>query len=153
MPTKNPRITITLDTTTYETLARLSAVGGDSMSRIVTGFLSVCVPSMERMVLVMERAKMAPKEARAGLEAAIASIEAQVLPAMVERLEQQDLFLDQVVREATAAAIAAAAGTSSALRGTEPVPAPLDPRPVTRGSGRVKTPPRVPANGGKHGPL
>lgn len=145
------------------------------MSAIVADFLTICVPSMERMVLVMERAKMAPKEARAGLEAAIASIEAQVLPALAEHLDQQDMFLDQVVREATSAAIAAAAAGSRAQRGTVPAPVfPLppskvqahaetngippagavpDPRPVTRGSGSGKTLPSVPAKGGRHGSL
>jgi hypothetical protein len=153
MPTKNPRLTINLDPPTYDALRRLSAVGGGSMSNIVTGFLSVCVPSMQRMIVMMERANQAPIEAQQGLAAAIAAVEAKVLPAMAVQLEQQDMFLDQVVREATAAAIAAAAAPVRAVRATEPATARPDPRPVTRGSGRAGVPLRVPSKGGRRGSL
>jgi len=147
MSTKKPRITITLEPTTYETLSRLSVAGGESMSEIVTGFLAVCVPSMERMVLVMERAKTAPEEAKAGLKAAIDKVERAVLPGMVKDLEQGDLFLRDVVE----AAISASAESGGAQRARALRSGSSTPVLVTRGSGRAEASPRVPAKGGKRG--
>jgi len=151
MPTKKPRVSINLKPTTYALLSRLSAVGGDSMSEIVGGFLDVCVPAMERMVVVLERAKAAPEEARVGLAAAVARAEERLLPALTEALDQQDLFLVDAV-ESMKATPAAASGRAGRARAV-PVAGVRTPGLVTRGSGRVKTPPRVPSKGGKHGPL
>lgn len=148
MPTKKPRITITLDQPTYETLSRLSTVGGDSMSEIVTGFLAVCVPSMERMVVVMEQANRAPEQAKAGLAAAIAKVEESILPAMALQLDQGDMFLSEVVNAAVTAS-----GRAATTKETVPARSPPStPGPVTRGSGTPRSY-KLPANGAKHGPI
>ena len=93
MPTAKPRITVTLDERAHEVLSRLSVASGDSMSQIVAGFVDLAVPSLERVVVVLERAKSAPKEARDGLAAAIDRAERQLLPALVNSQDQVDLFL------------------------------------------------------------
>lgn len=96
MPTTKPRITITLDPRSHEVLTRLSAASGDSMSQIVASFVDLALPSLERVVAVLERAKTAPAEARAGLAAAIERAERNLMPLMQEALGQQDMFLADI---------------------------------------------------------
>jgi len=150
MPTLRPRITITLTKHSHAVLSRLSAASGDSMSEIVTGFVDLAVPSLERVVVVLEQARKAPKEAHAGLAAAVERAERQLLPAMQAALDQQDLFLSDV--SAATRPQDRVGGLRAAQR-----PAPADPLrkaladarapkatpvPVTRGSG-TGTPPRA----------
>jgi hypothetical protein len=71
MPTAKPRITITLEPHPHEVLSRLSAVGGQSMSSIVSEYVNLALPSLERLVVVLEQASTAPKQAHAGLAAAL----------------------------------------------------------------------------------
>lgn len=103
MPTTRPRITITLDQRSHEVLTRLSAASGDSMSEIVAGFVDLAVPSLERVVAVLERAKAAPAEARAGLAAAIERAERDVIPGLQQAVGQWDLFLSEAAAGGTAA--------------------------------------------------
>jgi hypothetical protein len=53
MPTHKSRVTVNLDPRAYETISRLAAVSGDSMSQIVAQFLDVALPSMGRLVVVL----------------------------------------------------------------------------------------------------
>lgn len=132
MPTAKPRITITLSTTTHETLSRLSVVSGESMSSIVAQVVDLAVPSLGRLGVVLEQARDAPKEARAGLLSAIDRAERDLLPAMTSSIAQADMFLTD---------LAAAAGSAAPALAGAPVPvaAVSDPRLVTRGSGTGKT--------------
>lgn len=130
MPTTRPRITITLDPRSHEVLTRLSAASGDSMSQIVAGFVDLAVPSLERVVAVLERAKAAPAEARAGLAAAIERAERDVIPDLQAAVGQWDMFLSE----------AAAGGTAADAERPPPgrqkaAEARSTPVPVTRGSG------------------
>ena len=121
MPTTKPRITLTLEPHVYEVLRRLSAASGDSMSEIVAEIVGVAVPSLERVVVVLERARAAPQEVRAGLAAAIDRAERQFLPAVRNALDHQDLFFADME----------GATRAPKRRST--------PGPVTRGSGTGKT--------------
>lgn len=135
MSTTKPRITVTLEPRTYEVLSRLSAAGGDSMSALVSQVVEVAVPSLERVVAILERAKTAPKEALAGLSAAIDRAEQQLLPALMEAQGQTDLFVADALRSVSPAVVPPAVAAKRTRRG---VPAPAsdrDPRLVTRGSG------------------
>lgn len=129
MSTTKPRITITLEEHQHEVLRRLAAASGDSMSQIVAGFVDLAVPSLERVVLVMERANAAPQEVRTGLADAISRAEQELMPGIVAGLDQADLFLAEVAKAA-------------APKDSTPVP-------VTRGSGGGKTLTRR----GRRGPL
>lgn len=107
------------------------------MSEIVSGFVDLAVPSLERVVSVLERAKAAPAEARVGLAAAIERAERDVMPSMQAALGQLDMFL----------ADATAVVTRTDLGRPSPVPRKgsgggATPVPVTRGSG-------APGEGGK----
>lgn len=137
MPTAKPRITVTLEPRTYEVLSRLSAAGGQSMASLVTQFVDLAVPSMERLVLVLERARDAPEEARAGLAAAIERAERTLLPALTNAQDMGDLFLADV----SYAVEPAARPDADAQRprpGGRAAAAKKDPRLVTRGSGGPK---------------
>lgn len=136
MPTAKPRITLTLEPRTYEVLSRLSAAGGDSMSQLVASLVDLAVPSMERMVVLLERAKAAPAEARAGFAAAVERADRELIPLLEQVLGQTDLFLADL-NEAAAAATAAPSGARrAASRAAEAVPeGGSTPVPVTRGSG------------------
>jgi hypothetical protein len=133
MSTAKPRITITLEPRVYEVLRRLSAASGDSMSAIVTDFLDVAVPPMERMVVVLEQANSLPAKTKEGLRGSILRAEAKLLPAVAALADQNDLFLAEVLRDVEAAGEGAPQAhrrrTAKAL--TAPVP-------VTRGSGPRK---------------
>lgn len=134
MSTTKPRITVTLEPHAYEVLSRLSAVGGDSMSSLVAQFVDVSLPSLERLVVVLERAKAAPEEARAGLAAAVERAERTLLPALMQAQDMGDLFLSDIEHGSTRKATPAPA---QRVRAAAPAPAPRrkDPRLVTRGSG------------------
>lgn len=126
MPTKKPRITVTFDQRAHEVLARLSAASGDSMSEIVAGFVEVALPSLERVVVVLERAKAVPEEARAGFAAAMQRGEQDLISAAQAAFGQLDLFLSGVSGFLSGPVEAEG-------RGSTPVP-------VTRGSGRSRKP-------------
>jgi hypothetical protein len=135
MSTTKPRITVTLEPRTYEVISRLSAVGGESMSQIVAQFVDLAVPSLERVVVILERAKSAPEKVRAGLAASIERAEADMLPAMLSSVGQFDMFLEDAVRSS-----ASDASAQRVRRGrSAPARAASTPVPVTRGSGGVKT--------------
>lgn len=138
MSTVKPRITITLEPHTHEVLSRLSSAGGDSMSALVAQLVEVALPSMERLVVVLERAASAPEEARSGFAAAIERAEQRLLPALSHAQDMGDLFLfdmekaarDSVPEPSAAAQRRRGAPASAPARGAR-----QDPRLVTRGSG------------------
>jgi hypothetical protein len=82
MPTLKPRVNVTLEPADHAALQKLSAITGDSMSKIIADLVSPCVPALGRMALALERARDAPAEVRAGLLAAVESAERDFLPVM-----------------------------------------------------------------------
>ena len=140
MSTTRPRITITLTKHSHEVLARLSASSGDSMSQIVAGFVDLAVPSLERVVVVLERARSAPEEVRAGLRASIDRAERDLLPAMFDTLGQHDMFMTEIEGHVASAPSSAAGGPAQRVPAAPKAPKRAStPVPVTRGSGGGKT--------------
>lgn len=137
MSTTKPRITVTLEPHAYEVISRLSAVGGDSMSALVAQFVNVSLPSLERLVVVLERAKAAPEETRLGLVAAVERAERTLLPALMSAQDTCDLFMADLEVVPSVATLPAPAqrGRAASAAG---VSALSDPRLVTRGSGTSK---------------
>lgn len=134
MPTAKPRITVTMEQHSYDVLSRLSRAGGESMSALVAQFIEVSIPSLERLVVVLERAVSAPQEARDGLLAAVQRAERTLLPALISAQDMGDLFITDLEAASVKAPQPAHAQRGRAAS-TSPVPARTDPRPVTRGSG------------------
>lgn len=140
------------------------------MSTLITQLLDVALPSLERVVVVLERAAAAPQEARAGLAAALDRAEREALPALMNAIDQRDLFLadldamtgsgDPLRRELLDLSAAAAAGVQAqpgrqlaapakkAKKGRKGVSTPV---PVTRGSGGYKSGRARPAKGERRG--
>lgn len=87
MSTSKPRITVTLEPGAHLTLSRMSAATGQSMSQIVAGFVDLALPSLERVVVLMEKAQAAPGEVRKGLAGAIARAEHQLVLGLSEGSE------------------------------------------------------------------
>ena len=131
MATNKPRITLSLEPHVYEVLRRMSAAGGNSMSSIVTGFLDVAVPALERMVVVMEAAKAAPEQTMQEVSDMVARAEARVLPAVAALADQADLFLAQEAALHRSRQAGAEGARQAVSGGSTPVP-------VTRGSGTAK---------------
>lgn len=114
MPTAKPRITVTLEPHSHEVLSRLSRLGGDSMSALVAQYVELAIPSLERLVVAMERVHEAPQEIRQGFAAAVAEAERDVMPALEQAARQADLFLSRA--EASASTAAVGAQPSKAVR-------------------------------------
>jgi hypothetical protein len=130
MSTLKPRITITLQPHAYEVLRRLSSAGGESMSSLVTQFLDVAIPPMERMVVVMEQANSMSSETKEAVRGSLLRAEAKLLPALTAAIDQNDLFLADVVQALEPQPSGALAHVRRAVSGSAP------PVPVTRGVGR-----------------
>jgi hypothetical protein len=137
MSTTKPRITVTLEPHAHRVLSKLSELSGDSMSQIVCGFVDLAVPSLERVVVLMQRAKDAPEEVNVGMAAAIERAEKVMLPQLQLAIAQNDLFISDVEAASISAsrptvppdpAIAGSGGRKAAR-------VPQTPGLVTRGSG------------------
>lgn len=103
------------------------------MSSLVTEFLDVAVPPMERMVVVLEQAAAMPHQTREELRASVERAEAKLLPALVAAAEQTDLFLAEAAK---AVRSGRAQPAQRAARGAPK--GEVTPVAVTRGSGSRK---------------
>jgi hypothetical protein len=150
MSTSKPRITITLEPRVHEVLRRLSVANGQSMSSIVTEFLDVAVPPMERMVVVLEKANAMPDHLKGKLRDSFHKAEAKILPAAAAAVEQHDMFLN-VALEAIQQAESDAVDRAPEARPKRGRGQGSTPVPVTRGLGSTKTGKTVIGKGVRNG--
>lgn len=68
MPTKNPRISVTLTPELSSILDRLSSLTGDSKSAMVAELLNQSAPVFERMIAVLAAAETLKAQASEGLD-------------------------------------------------------------------------------------
>lgn len=90
MATKKPRITISLDPHVYATLKRMSELGGDPMSSIITELLGTVHEPLMRTVAFLEAAAEAPKQVREGLRQSFESVERELYSAVGHSVDQID---------------------------------------------------------------
>lgn len=57
MPTSKPRITVTLTEEQHAILRRISAGGGQSMSSVISEFMLMAQPALERMAVALQQLK------------------------------------------------------------------------------------------------
>ena len=57
MPTSKPRITVTLTEEQHAILRRISAGGGQSMSSVISEFMQMAQPALERMAVALQQLK------------------------------------------------------------------------------------------------
>lgn len=151
MPTANPRIQLTLRPERHDLLKRLAALQGVSMAAVVSDILDPAYPVLERVCVVLEAAERAKESSRDGMREAMAKAEAELMPHLVQAVDQFDMFMGEVakpagvnldafpesagfIREAMGKAKKSASGERDAQL-TRSAGAPLDPPVVTRGSG------------------
>jgi len=94
MPTKNPRINITVKPERYELLKRLAGFQGTSMSALVAETMEMIYPVMERVCVVLEAAQRAQESSKEGLRESIARAEEELLPLLYQAVGQFDLFVE-----------------------------------------------------------
>lgn len=111
MATTKPRITITLEPDQYAVLARLAALQGSPMARIVSELMSEVVPTLEGLCNTLEAAKRADAKVKAQMRKSMEAAEADLMPLAQAVLNQMDMFQESLV---------AALGTAASLeRGCE----------------------------------
>jgi hypothetical protein len=104
MATDKPRVAVTLEPHRYALLKRLAELQGVSMSFLIADLLETVAGPLERVAVILEAARRAPDEVKAGLKSATNRAEANFLPAAAAALSQLDIFLsDSVVTIATGA--------------------------------------------------
>lgn len=129
MPTKKPRITITLNPHVYETLRRLGELQGRPPGKFVSEMLEDIHAPLMRTVALLDAAKDAPEQVKEGLRAVVESVEQEFSRAADAQAAQVDWILAQSKGAQAEAAERPAAPRKGARKGSNP-------RIVTRGSGR-----------------
>lgn len=162
MPTIKPRVQLTLNQHEHDLLKRLAGLQGVSMASLITEILEPAFPVLERVCVVLEAAQRAQESSKEGMRTAMAKAEAELIPHLLDAVDQFDLFVGDVGTSVGAdldgmpessSVIRKAMGdekppsrTIARRRGVTPRDRPegrVDPPLVTRGSGRTK---QVPSN-------
>lgn len=145
MPTKKPRITITLEPEMERLLSKLAALQGRRRGEILSELLETVREPFERVAVLMQAAKDAPASALQGLRTSALQAEAAVLPLASVGMGQLDMLIEQAKGgSATSMASAPPPSPPSGASRTSP-----NPRVVTRGSGT----PRQGSSGGRVVPI
>ena len=138
MPTKKPRIAITLPQPTFDILNSISKTSGRPMSAFVADLLEGAKPTLERMAVTFQKIKQAQDVERSTFLDSVSDAQAAIEPVVMEAIGQFDLFMDKIdaaVEERArhpegmaAGPISAAVFTPSTNRGvTNPKPKQLQP--------------------------
>ena len=96
MPTKNPRIALTLQPHRYDLLKRMAALQGATMSSVVSDVLEKLYPVMERVCVALEMAKQAQESSKQGLRESVDRSLGELLPIITASQAQMDMFLGTV---------------------------------------------------------
>lgn len=93
MPSKKPRLNLTLPQNLNETLARLAELQGCSRGAVVVDLLEAIHPPLMRTVALLEAAQAAPKEMREGLRETVEQMEKELTASLGGGVEQMDMLL------------------------------------------------------------
>lgn len=166
MATDKPRITITLNPHVYATLKRMSELGGQPMSTIISELLDSVHEPFMRTVALLDAAAQAPKQVKDGLRQSFEAVEREMYGAVGYTVAQMDWLTEQLGKPPAGdvGATPKGGGPAAAAGGKSGVSRKPNPHVVTRGSGTPPVPPlratktargpaktRVSAKGGKHG--
>lgn len=132
MATKRARFTISLNPQMYATLKRLSDLGGQPLSTIVSEILESVHEPFMRTVALMEAAANAPQQVKDGLRQTVENVERDLYGSVGYSVSQIDWLTEQFGQKGGGEKAGARAAAS-------PPPAPPNPHVVTRGSGSTKT--------------
>jgi len=115
MPTKNPRLTITLQPSLAAQLRTLSELTGSSQSSLIADLLDGSGPVFDRMIQVLQAAKTAKEAMKGKLVADMEEAQTKMEGALGIAMEGFDLFTGSLLDEAEAVTRRARRGP--ALRG------------------------------------
>lgn len=155
MPAINPRISVTVQPSVEAILSRLSSLTGQSKSSFIAELLESSVPIFERMVTVIEAAKLAKDSLKAqtikDMEAAEAKLH-EVLGVTMDIFDEHTLpILQEAERiQRRGATVRTDGRMRASAPPARPKPATLPPH-VTRGSGTPKRAKGAEAEGQKQG--
>lgn len=149
MATDKPRITITLNPHVYATLKRMSELGKQPMSSVISELLDSVHEPFMRTVALLDAASQAPKQVKDGLRQSFEAVERELYGAVGYTVAQMDWLTEllgkppagDAERQGASPAPAAPAGGTSAAssRQTKGRSRKVNPHVVTRGSGSPKT--------------
>jgi len=141
MPTKKPRINVTLDQRCYDILKSISATSGKPMSGFVAEMLEAATPTLERMAVTFQKIKNAQDSERSKFLDSMDDAQAALEPVVMQSLGQFDLFLTKV--DEAADAVSGKGGPRArgdSLPDTGAVPSPRTNRGVTPIRGKQPQP-------------
>jgi hypothetical protein len=130
MPTKKPRIAVTLPVHAYEVIERLAALQKCSRAAVVADLLVSVIPPLMRTVALLEAAQDAPVEVRTKLRQNLERMEMELAGDLGGALAQMD-WLAATSREGAEGAPPAGRRRAGAQGRTNPPS-------VTRGSGGTR---------------
>lgn len=96
MPTTKPRIAITLNQHTYETIRRLAELNGEPMSRIVAELIEAVRDPLMRTVALLEAAREAPQQVKDGLRGTFEAMERDLYGAAGYAQGQVDWLIEEL---------------------------------------------------------
>lgn len=153
MPTKNPRLSVTLRPELSAILDRLSKLTGNSKSAMVAELLDTAIPVFQRMSQVLEAAESLKAQAGESFD----HLSAGMARAQARMESQLDLVLDDmdqgflpILKEAEKVSRRGGGGCAPA-RTPKPRRGTVTPVPVTRGSGTQNTGTKGGVKGGRNG--
>ena len=136
MPTKKPRITITLEPHIARLLDELADLQGKTKTEILGELLETIREPYERVAVILRAAKSAPREALGRFRDQVHAVEQAIVPAGAAAMSQMDFLVHAIGADGMPRAERPAAAGSQA--GPRP-PGPTPP------SNRGVTPPRTPS--------
>lgn len=95
MPTKKPRVTVTLSPYVAETISRLAQLQGVSRGYVIADLIESVHPPLMRTVALLEAAIEAPEQVRSGLMSTIEELERELESATGANLAQMDWLTSQ----------------------------------------------------------
>ena len=129
MPTKNPRLTVTLQPGTSAQLAELSRLTGDSQSAIIADILEKSSPVFDRVIKVLSAAEQAKAELKGRMAADLEQAQAKIESQLGLALDGFDAYTGSLLEEVEAVRRRArrAPADGQAERGDRGAPCALDP--------------------------
>lgn len=92
MPTKKPRVTITLEPRVYKALKAFSDGTGQPMAQFVNEVLNQSLPVLEKLALITQRAKQAKPNALHQIVTGLGRLESQALHSLGAVTGALDMF-------------------------------------------------------------
>jgi hypothetical protein len=137
MPTKKPRIQVSLTVSQYELIKRLGKLQGRSMSHVLSELFDEIEPVYERVAVVLQAAVRAQSSMKEGFVESARRAEAEISPIVARAMGQLDFLVEGAEHRASGGAVEGGRPTQAASSAAAP-PLPRTPAPVTRGSGLAK---------------